>query len=216
MKTRYNKFLIVSTFFLILGGVYLYYSNDIKSNGVIPVAFGSSLVSSTGVSPSTALSVEDQISSDISFLTTLVSLKKMNIDITLFTNPSFKLLKNNAVIIEPVVAGRSNPFSPINNTNTINSTPIALVVTDLPTQITDKTASLNGTINTLSNVTDTYFDYGLTDALGTMTPIAKPSLVGSFIKNISGLTPQTTYFFKACAKINNTKVCGDVSSFTTQ
>jgi hypothetical protein len=216
MKNKYNHFLILSTFFFLLGGVYLYFSNEIKVDGVIPVALGSSLVSSNGSSPSTALSIGDQIASDISFLTTLVSLKKMNIDTDLFTNKSFNSLQNNTVVIEPVVAGRQNPFSPIGDMNNTNSIPASPVVTDLPTQITDKTVSLNGTINTLSGVTDTYFEYGITETLGTVTSIAKPSLVGAFIKNISGLIPQTTYFFRACAKINNIKVCGEVVSFTTK
>ncbi|MDP4033348.1 MAG: hypothetical protein Q8P60_10935, partial [Pseudorhodobacter sp.] len=90
------------------------------------------------------------------------------------------------------------------------------VVTDQSTQITDKTAVLNGTINTVVGVTDTYFEYGTTVDLGTITATVKQSLVGTFIKNVLGLTPKTNYFFKACAKINNIASCGEVVSFTTK
>jgi len=217
MKIIYKKFLIVSTIAIFIGGVYLYFSGNLNSETIIPVALGSSLSSSTGTvtTSETSSSVGDKISSDISFLTTLVSLKKIQIDTSLFTNESFKLLKNNVVKIEPVTAGRVNPFAPISATkpNTVVTTPS--VVTDQPTQITDKTAILNGTVNTTSGVTDTYFEYGKTATLGSITLTVEQSLVGTFIKNVSGLTPKTNYFFKACAKINNVALCGEVVSFTT-
>jgi len=214
MKIMYNKFLIISTVVLIIGGAYLYFSDNLNSE-IVPVAYGSSLTSSNILDKALS-SIGSQINSDISFLNTLVSLKEIKIDTVLFNNKNFNSLKNNTVKIEPVVAGRSNPFvsiidQDINNNN--NST--ADVITDQPTQITDKTVILNGTVSMTNNVTDTYFEYGTTEVLGSITTIVKPSLVGSFIKNISGLTPKTNYFFKACAKINNIKSCGNLVSFTT-
>ena len=216
MKIIYNKFLIISTIIIFIGGVYLYFSNGLNSETIVPLAFGSSLSNSTeGETSSASLSSGDKISSDISFLTTLISLKKIKIDTTLFTNKSFKALQNNAVKIEPVVAGRINPFAPIDTNKTSNVISTPKVVTDQPTQITDRTAILNGTINTISGVTDTYFEYGTTTDLGTITSTVKQSLVGTFIKNVLGLTPKTNYFFKACAKINKIAFCGEVVSFTT-
>ena len=216
MKIIYNKFLIISTIVILIGGAYLYFSNDLNSGTIVPVAFGSSLTSSTGVeSLPASSSVGDKISSDISFLTTLVSLKKIKIDTSLFTNKSFNALQNNAVKIEPVIAGRINPFAPIDTNMISNILSTSKVVTDQPTQVTDKTAVLNGTINTVNGVTDTYFEYGTTVNLGIVTAIVKQSLVGTFIKNVLGLTPKTNYFFKACAKINNIAFCGEVVSFTT-
>ena len=201
---------------ILIGGAYLYFSNDLNSGTIVPVAFGSSLTSSTGVESFPASSfIGDKISSDISFLTTLVSLKKIKIDTSLFTNKSFNALQNNAVKIEPVIAGRINPFAPIDANMISNILSTSKVVTDQPTQVTDKTAVLNGTINTVSGVTDTYFEYGTTVNLGIVTAIVKQSLVGTFIKNVLGLTPKTNYFFKACAKINNIAFCGEVVSFTT-
>ena len=217
MKIIYKKFLIVSTIVIFIGGLYLYFSGNLNSETFVPVAFGSSLSSTTGVEPSTDPSSlgDDKISSDISFLTTLVSLKNIKIDTSLFSNQSFKTLKNNAVIIDPVEAGRINPFAPIFASITDNVVATPSVVTDQPTQITDKTAILNGMVNTASGVTDTYFEYGKTINLGSVTSKAEQSLVGAFIKNVSGLIPKTNYFFKACAKINNIAFCGDVVSFTT-
>ena len=245
MKRIYNKFLIISTAALLFGGVYLYFSNSLSSTEVIPKAFGSSLTSSNGTNPVSVSSIgSDKISADISFLATLVSLKKIKIDTTLFSDKSFNKLQNNTVKIEQVTAGRINPFAPmgIDNTNSpvltiisptspTSTTPTSIVpsytpnsnskitsklVTDQPTQITDKSAVLNGTINTVITAKDSaYFEYGPTANLGTVTPTVRLSLVGTFIKNILGLTPKTDYFYKACAKISNITACGEVISFTT-
>ena len=217
MKIIYNKFLIISTIALIMGGVYLYLSKDLNSGTIIPIALGSSLASSNVATDTAPLasSLNEKISSDIAFLTNLNSLKAIKIDSSFFSDQSFKILQNNEVKIEKVQAGRINPFAPIdtNNTNNIVSTP--KVKTDQPAQITDKSVVLNGTVNTINGVTDTYFDYGITQNLGLIVETVKPSLVGTFIKNVLGLTPKTNYFYKACAKISNIAFCGEVVSFNT-
>lgn len=216
MKRIYNNFLIISTFTILIGGVYLYFSKDLNSNGIVPVAFGSSLsnLSGTEVSAVNPIS-EDKISSDILFLAALVSLKNIKIDATLFTNKSFNKLKDNTVKMDQVEAGRTNPFAPVNINKFTNAVSIVKVFTDQPTQITNKTVILNGIINDLNGATDSYFEYGPTVKLGTVTDTVEKSLIGAFFKNISGLNSKTTYYFKACSKINNTNFCGDVVSFTT-
>lgn len=215
MKIIHNKFFKILTITLFIGGAYLYFSNYLDST-VVPVAFGSSLSSSNGTDVTPISNLQgNKITSDISFLTTLVSLKKIKINTALFTNKSFNALKNNSVKIESVIPGRANPFAPIGTGKTSNIVSVPKVTTDQPTQITDKTAVLNGTINIANGVTDAYFEYGTTTNLGTVTPTIKQSLVGTFIKNVLGLTPKTDYFFKACAKVNKVAFCGDVVSFTT-
>jgi hypothetical protein len=220
MKNLYHKFLIVSTIGIFIGGVYLYVSKDLNSEGMVPVAFGSSLLSSTTTTDS-SVPLDDKVASDISFLTTLASLKNIKIDTSIFTNDSFKSLQDNSVKIESVVPGRLNPFSPVSNTYVnSNSNPglnltTSNVVTDPPSQITDQSATLNGTVNTTSKIKDAYFEYGTTQSLGTTTSTVKLSLVGTFIKNVSGLTSQTTYFSRSCAKINNIASCGEIVSFIT-
>ncbi len=216
MKRIYNKFLIISTFVLLIGGACLYFSRDINSKSIVPVAFGSSLSSSTGKdSTPSASTLSGDIASDISFLTTLVSLKKIKIDTSLFSNVSFNKLQNNSVRIEPVRAGRLNPFAVIdqNGNNSASST----VVTNQPTIVTQNTAILNGTINAIAGVTDTYFEYGVSiQGPNNTTALAKQSLVGTYAKNILGLISQTSYSYRACAKINNVALCGELISFTTK
>lgn len=214
---RYNKFLIVSTVALLLGGVYLYFSNSVKSDPIIPTAYGSSLASSASAEPlaSSSSTEADKISDDISFLTTLVALKNIKIDTSIFTDKNFNALQNNSVKIEKVIPGRTNPFAPISTYSVSTSTPtVSKVVTDQPTQITSSTAVLNGTLNA-TGATEIHFEYGTSSELGIITPTVKQSLVGTFIKNITGLSPKTNYLYKSCAKINSTMLCGDVVSFTT-
>lgn len=128
MKKTYNKFLIISTTFLLIGGVYLYFSNDLNSKTIVPIAYGSSLASSTEGDVSTittATSASEKISSDIAFLSALTSLNRIKIDTSLFENKFFMELKDNSIKIEPVTPGRINPFAPIES-NVSNVT----IVTD--------------------------------------------------------------------------------------
>lgn len=220
MKIKHNKFLIMLVSVLFIGGGYLYFSRDtVDSRSLVPIAYGSSLATSDGneVSALAGLSGSEKISSDIAFLKTLVSLEKIKIDTAFFKNKYFIALQNNAVKIEPVEAGRNNPFAPI-QTISVKDNPVVIqkVVTNQPTDITDKSAVLNGTINQTEGVTDIYFEYGNTDKLGTVTGTVKASLVGTFIKSVLGLTPKTNYFSRACAKINNIATCGEIVSFTTK
>lgn len=214
MKT-YNKFLIVSTIVIFISGFYLYSLNDLNAKGGIPVAFGSSLSSSTGADPVVASSVKNEVDSDILFLATLAIMKKITIDTTLFADKFFNGLINNKVELTPVVPGRTNPFAPIGSKGDSNFVPIPAVVTGQPTEVTSSTAILNGTIKVSDETTVAYFEYGTTPSLGSITTNTKPSLIGTFIKSVSGLTPQTNYFARACTNTNKIKLCGEVISFIT-
>ncbi len=218
MKKIYNKFLIIVIIVVSIGGAYISSSNDLASGSLVKVAHASSLTSSTGFISSalSSLSSSDKISADIAFLTTLTSLKRIKIDKSIFSNKSFISLRNNAVKIDPVSPGRVNPFSPIGvNNRTVNTVSTPKVITDQPTAITSNSVVLNGTINVANEIANAYFEYGSTANLGTATSIIQPSLVGTFIKNVLGLTPKTDYFYRACAKINNIATCGEVVPFTT-
>lgn len=222
MKKLYNKFLIISAITFFVGGSYLYFSNDLENGEIIPSAFGSSLEVSTGnqtLPVSSALG--DKISSDISFLTTLVTLKNIKIDTDFFNSKSFKVLKNNAVTIQPTKPGRPNPFEPIGAVNLNTQTAggnisTNRVTTEQPSQITSNSAILNGTVNIASETASTYFEYSTNPQISNPVSVStKQSLLGTFLKNVIGLTPATTYYYKACVKINNIANCGESISFTT-
>lgn len=209
----YNKLLIVCSVLLLLVGVYSYFSYGVHSEAADTT---SSLVSSTGGSTPTNSSTDQQIALDTAFLSSLVSLNHIKIDDSLFANQSFKLLHDNTVTLEQGTLGRVNPFAPIDGVSASASAPISPVITNEPSQITNKTAVLNGSINSADPITASYFEYGPTPAFGQTTTMVSQSLVGTFIAKIGNLSSGTTYFYRAVAKINGTIVYGDVVSFNTK
>ena len=214
MKNTYNTFLISFSAILVALGFYIYFNGFAVQAAVSST---SHISSQNGDSPLTSISdSNDKISADTAFLLSLTSLTKIKIDISLFNNELFEKLNDNTVHLEQPDPGRPNPFAPIDS-SIGNPTSIASpIITDQPVKITNKTAVLSGTISNLTGVTNTYFEYGPTPTLGKITPQAPPSLIGTFIINIIGLSPQTTYFYRAVAKVNGVPLYGEVVSFDTQ
>jgi len=210
MNKTYHKFLIFFSILVIVGGAYLYFSSSLVSEASANSLLTSSLKENI-LSPS-----KDKIASDISFISTLASLAGINIDTTLFTNKAFQSLNNNSVKLEAGNPGRVNPFSPVNNNLTGNLVSTSLpIITNEPLEVKSISAVLSGTVSNTTGVTNSYFEYGSTKALGTKTISASISLIGVFITNVVGLKPETNYFYKACALINGGVLCGDIIPFTT-
>lgn len=211
MNKTYHKFLIIFAIFLFFGGVYLYFSNGVRSEA----ALSSSLDSSSSTNTDSLVSSDEKINSDIAFIASLASLKRIKIDTTLFSNKSFQNLNDNTVKIEAGISGRINPFAPIIIDSFGNSMSITSVKTNDPLEVKINTAVLSGSVLDTTLVTSSYFEYGETGAFGQKTSQSTISLIGTFIANVTGLNSKTTYFYKACAKINGATICGDIVSFYT-
>lgn len=207
MRKIYHKFLIVFVITIIFGGLYVYSSNSLKSEAALSSSLGNSLPQSS--------SSDDKIASDISFISTLVNLNRITIDTTLFENKAFQLLKDNTVKLEPVPSGRENPFAPLESGSFASSPYSSPLKTNEPIDVTDKTAVLSGSVNNVDGVNSGYFEYGLTEELGQKTNTSNTSLIGTFISNITNLNPTTTYFYRACARIGGSNLCGNIVSFET-
>ncbi len=219
-RSNKSKFFLTAFSIVVLGVGYLYFANELRTGEVVKVAQGNLSSSATAAEDTKTAdqgsSLNSKISSDISFLSTLASLKNIKIDINFFSNNLFKKLKSNSVSIGTATPGRQNPFAPIDESAVAKSVITEFVSTSQATQITDKTAVLNGSLATTEGVTETYFEYGETEALGSSTSVVKQqSMVGTFLKSISELKSKTVYFYKACAKINGISYCGDTVSFAT-
>ena len=203
MHKIYHKFLIVLTIFILLGSFYLYFSNNSVSEA--------SLISSL---TKDIFSPEDQIINDIAFISSLNSLNNIKIDTDFFSNKAFTSLKDNTVKIEEsIVPGRLNPFSPVKEGS--SSIASSLVSTNSPINIKNNSVTLSGTVNNTNGVSGGYFEYGLTKSLGQKITQNTFSLMGLFVVDITGLTPKTVYFYRACAKIG-ANTCGEIVSFETK
>ena len=91
------------------------------------------------------------------------------------------------------------------------------VTTNAASAITQNSATLNATITNPSGVTITTkgFEWKLTNG-GTYTQIAGIGTGNSFSANLTGLTANTSYTFKAFITFNGTTVYGNEMTFTTQ
>jgi hypothetical protein len=89
---------------------------------------------------------------------------------------------------------------------TFTTLKIAPTVTVQPaTSIGSRTATLNGTVTVNGSAADntTYFKYGTSSGVyGTTTPAAGTVTTGSFSYGLTGLNPDTTYYYIACATAN--------------
>ncbi len=222
MHKPHNKTTLFIIGVLVIAGVYIYSAYGENAQAATAPASSSALSSSSNSSPmgnivnGNALGSNDQqINADTAFLASLTSLTKIKIDTTLFMNESFNALVDNNVKLEPTPSGRTNPFAPISGVTPTLTPQAGPVSTNPPLQITDKSANLYGTVNNQTGVTSVYFEYGPTATLGKKTIPASQSLVGTFVTNVTGLTPKTTYFYRASAKIGNNIVFGEIVTFVT-
>jgi len=192
---------------MVLGVFYFYSSNGLKSEAALSSSLETSLPENN---PS-----DNKIASDVSFISTLVNLTKINIDTTLFENIAFQSLKDNTVKLESIPSGRDNPFAPLESGSFTGSFYSSPIITNQPVEITSNTAVLSGSVSETDGVSDGYFEYGLTEELGQKTSMSTVSLIGTFISNVTGLSSKTAYFYRACARISGSNLCGDIVSFET-
>ena len=90
------------------------------------------------------------------------------------------------------------------------------VTTNAATNIGTTSVRLNGNLGSLGTAAsaNVSFEYGLTAGYGSVTPVQTVSAVGGFNADISGLTPNTLYHFRARATGHGTTVASDLT-FTT-
>jgi len=94
-------------------------------------------------------------------------------------------------------------------------------VTGNPTDVTETSAVLNGTINPVGLQTSYHFEYGLTSAYGSRIPQIIEAVAGNgraprvFSRTIEGLQPGTTYHYRLVATNSAGTLEGIDRTFTT-
>lgn len=89
------------------------------------------------------------------------------------------------------------------------------VITNAVTDVYSTTATLNGGIVGAEGSVEVGFEYGVSTSSLTMTTDSKVIDNGSFSIEVKGLSPNTTYFYRAYAKQNGKKIYGSIKQFTT-
>jgi phosphodiesterase/alkaline phosphatase D-like protein len=93
------------------------------------------------------------------------------------------------------------------------------VSTGNATDITPMNATFNGTVNTAGISGNGWFEYGTDLNFGNSTTLDAFNFSngynGNYSTNVSGLTANTTYYFRAVAQNSFGRVYGNVVSFTT-
>jgi len=145
MHKKYNKFLIVSFIIVFIFGVCSYFYNDLRSEAATVDEEGSPLTSSLDTTTTTTNTVNtsSQATEDTAFLMKLTSLTKIKINSSLFASKAFQLLVDNNVKLDAVPYGRTNPFSPTENSivaTTTETTPLKVNSINL---ITNKSINTN-------------------------------------------------------------------------
>jgi hypothetical protein len=117
--------------------------------------------------------------------------------------------------------GRTGFITIAGQTFTVNQAGVTpTVITSAASAVTSSSASISGTVNPNGRVSRAWFEYGTASDLSSYTPTVLQS-VGSdtaaiaITAPISGLSPYTTYFFRAAATNDQGTARGSILSFTT-
>ena len=92
------------------------------------------------------------------------------------------------------------------------------ITTGGATVISSTGATLNGTVDPNGNATTYYFEYGLTKAYGTKTPVSNTgagNVKQAVSQSVGGLAPSTRYHFRVVATNVAGTTAGKDKSFTT-
>ncbi len=241
MKSKIGKILLFVLIIAVLLGAYTFL---FPKKSATPS--GTTLGSTTGAASIAGNSKNQSSQIGREFLTTLLNLKSISLDESIFASAGFTSLQDfTNPVSQTDPQGRLNPFAPIGldfgppvSTSTTTQTSVGNGATATPptqssspstpdtsgsqspspvtgpaTAITQISATLHGAFPEVTSGTH-LFEWGTTTQLGTLT---SPSVSAgpTWSKIISGLTPNTSYSFRAVAKVGSLTFYGDTLTFTT-
>lgn len=183
------------------------------STGALETTTTEGLVKDGTVATNATAAAADASSVGQDFVTLLLNIQSIKLDDSLFTSKQFTLLQDfNRPIPPDTNPGRPNPFANLGIDGAAVSTQVS---TSNPSSITTITTTLNGTLAIGGPGITRWFEYGPTNALGTVTTSNQQANPGAFSENITGLQPNTTYYVKAAASIGGVIVAGNLVTWKT-
>lgn len=151
------------------------------------------------------------------FLALLLNMRTIKLDQSIFSDSTFTSLRDFSTTINPETnPGRVNPFAPI-GIDAAGAVPLS-VTTSPVINITRNTATFAGVLPSNAVVTRRFFEYGTTSVTplpNSTTGVPGDLVTGAFVFNITGLTPNTTYYVRAATLANGVTTYGQLVSFKT-
>jgi hypothetical protein len=183
-----------------------------KKPKTVPAQNSPLAIDNGGILPS-AINTNTTASDEFSVL--LSSIKRINIDTSLFNNKAYQLLRDFPVSLGSEVVGRTNPFAPVGTDS--DGAPVSLVIqTVQPGKLTATSAEFGAQITLPDTVpTSVVFEYGTTDSFGSATAPIVVTKSSTTLFTITKLNPDTNYFVRAVAVRGSNSIVGNTLSFTT-
>ncbi len=213
MSKKIKKFLVfIIIFAAIIWGALLLSRRNAPSTAQNANPLASS-VGSGSASPAGNTGQNHMPSADFSSM--LSSVRSISIDMSIFSNPAYKALRDHPIALGTDVIGRTNPFAPVGADSgevSINPT----VQTLQPGKVTSASAELSAQVSFSTTApVSVVFQYGTTDEFGSVTSPQTLTKSGTAVATISGLASDTTYYVQAVAVVGSTTTTGNTMMFTT-
>lgn len=206
-KVIRNLLIFVGIFVVVIVAYKVFFAGPAAPDGALQSTSPAFDAAAAGLPPEDALVGQE-------FLSMLLNIKNLELDYAIFSDPSFGTLVDfSRPLVQDSNPGRTNPFAPF-GVDAVAPT-FSPITTAAPSSVTKNSVTLNATI-TLSGTTATrWFEYGMTEALGTKTIAVNQTSSNTFGQTVSGLTPLTTYYAKAVAQIGTTIYAGEIVTWQT-
>lgn len=151
------------------------------------------------------------------FSTLLSSIKRINIDTSIFENPAYKMLRDYPVSLGSDIVGRVNPFAPIGTDIGVGGSTSEVSIDTLQSgKVTSSTAEFGAQVSLPDTVPiSIIFEYGISDNFGSSTTPLVVAKNGITLVTATGLIPQTTYYVRAVAVRGSLTTTGNTTTFTT-
>ena len=210
MNPKLKNILIFVVILVVVAIAYSLFKDEKKPNTPLSSS-GAPISSSSETSP--ASTSGPSVGSE--FLTSLLSVKNVQLDDSIFLNPAFiKLEDFSRPLIQTAGQGRPNPFAAIGAEGS-TALSLAPVLTVSATSVTSDSVILNASFNTTLAIGVKWFEWGRTQSSLSKTTAEVTPTANGFSYTLTDLVPGTVYYFRAGAKISGNNSYGTLITFTT-
>lgn len=176
------------------------------------------LTKETGTLGTTPMAAPSPTALSGDFAMALSTITGIDLDTTLFANPSYKALRDYPVNLGTDTVGRVNPFAPVgvDDSNPIATDNSSQVQTLQPAKVTSTTAEFSAQVTLGNKVPATVvFEYGTTDTFGSASTPTAVKTTGAVVSRITTLAPATTYYVRAVLVQGAVTTIGNTMTFIT-